>query len=82
LEGLALDFNQYILVVVTKYSWVLNPFGIDIKDLVDGISNIAGLHEQLIEIQNYETLCNRFQEQRSTECILDQSQKGETNFWE
>jgi hypothetical protein len=31
LEGLALDFDKYFLADVTKYSWMNNPFGIDIK---------------------------------------------------
>jgi hypothetical protein len=40
-----------------------SPFGIDVEDLTDDISSTAGLQEQLIDIQKYETWRYNFQKQ-------------------
>jgi hypothetical protein len=67
MEEQTLDFDRYIPEDVTKYSWVRGPFDIDIKDLADEISSIAGLQEQLIRIQN-KTLCYNLKKQ--TESLI------------
>jgi hypothetical protein len=63
LEELTLDFDHYIPEDVTKYSWVCCPIDTDAVDLADEISNTTGLQEQLINIQNDETLHYNFQKQ-------------------
>jgi hypothetical protein len=63
LKELNLDFDRYIPEDVTKHSWVRGPFDTDVEYLADEISSIAGLQEQLIEIQNDETMRYSFQEQ-------------------
>lgn len=60
MEAVALDFECYFPQDVIKYSWVLNTFDSDVKDLTDDTSSTAGLQKQCTEIQNKNTLCYNF----------------------
>ena len=60
MSKLITEFDHYIPENGHKYSWIRNPFNIAAKDLPDDISNIRNLQEQLIEIQNDETLHYNF----------------------
>jgi hypothetical protein len=53
--------NSNIRRNVTEERWMCSPFGIDVEDLADDVSSIAGLQEQLSDIQKYETLRSNFQ---------------------
>ena len=77
LTKLIVDFDHYIPDNVSKYSWVRNPFNVDVEDLPKEISSIAKLQEQPVEIQNDETLLyNLIKTKGIVECNLGQSAQG------
>jgi zinc finger BED domain-containing protein 5/7/8/9 len=66
ISKLITDFDHYIPENALKYSWIRNPFNIEAEDLPDEIINISKLQEQLIEIQNDETLHYDFKRQKES----------------
>src|SRR5215469_84174 len=66
LQKLDSAFDRYIPEDMTKYSWVRNPFDIDVEDLPDHFQNISGLQEELIELKNDGVLHHNFQKQKKS----------------
>ena len=63
ISKLITEFHHYIPENANKYSWIRNPFDIEAESLPEEIANISKLQEQLIEIQNDETLHYNFKRQ-------------------
>nr|CAD7403829.1 unnamed protein product [Timema poppensis] len=50
-QKLNLEFDRYIPEAMAEYSWVRRPFVIDVEDSPEQCSDIAGVQEELIEVQ-------------------------------
>ncbi|XP_076049733.1 zinc finger BED domain-containing protein 5-like [Oratosquilla oratoria] len=65
LEKLSEEFDRYIpdVDLHEKYKWMCRPFDVHAEDLSEEESSIHNLQEELIEVQNDETLHFNFQHQ-------------------
>jgi hypothetical protein len=80
LECLTFHFDRYIALDVTKHILVCSPFGTEVKDLADNISNTAALQDHLSQVLNDKSTRYNFEQQTVLmRAFWIREKKGDTN---